>query len=312
MPSPLVLILTHAADAYVPDLVAAGVARRGGRAVRVDTDRFPAAIALAWRLGGEAALRVGGEWIDLARVTGVWLRRVLPPALPADLDPRDAPQITLEATATLQALLGHLQGRARVVDPPSDADKPRQLREAVAAGLAVPPTLITNDPASARRFVAEHGAVVCKLQTSALFAMEGRAGATHTRRLGADDVAALDALTLCPMMFQPLVPKRRELRVAWVRGRAFCGAVRTDAVDWRDPRAATSGWEPASLPPDVHAALDRLMTALGLAFGAVDLIETPDGRHVFLEVNPGGEWGMLERDLGLPIGDAIAAALCEP
>jgi hypothetical protein len=39
------------------------------------------------------------------------------------------------------------------------------------------------------------------------------------------------------------------------------------------------------------------------------LICTPAGEHVFLEVNPSGEWGMLERDLGLPIADAIAGAL---
>ena len=51
------------------------------------------------------------------------------------------------------------------------------------------------------------------------------------------------------------------------------------------------------------------MTELGLVFGAIDLICTPSGEHVFLEVNPGGEWGMLERDLGLPIADAIARAL---
>ena len=29
----------------------------------------------------------------------------------------------------------------------------------------------------------------------------------------------------------------------------------------------------------------------------------------FLEVNPQGEWGMLQRDLGLPIGEAIAIKL---
>jgi hypothetical protein len=28
-------------------------------------------------------------------------------------------------------------------------------------------------------------------------------------------------------------------------------------------------------------------------------------------VNPSGEWGMLERDLGLPISEAIAKALLE-
>ena len=51
------------------------------------------------------------------------------------------------------------------------------------------------------------------------------------------------------------------------------------------------------------------MSELGLVFGAVDLICTPSGEYVFLEVNPGGEWGMLERDLGLPISEAIAEAL---
>ena len=37
---------------------------------------------------------------------------------------------------------------------------------------------------------------------------------------------------------------------------------------------------------------------------------TPDDDEpVFLEVNPAGEWGWLERDLGYPIGDALAEAL---
>ena len=53
------------------------------------------------------------------------------------------------------------------------------------------------------------------------------------------------------------------------------------------------------------------MRDLGLVFGAVDLICTPAGEHVFLEVNPGGEWGMLERDLGLPISEASASALLD-
>lgn len=33
------------------------------------------------------------------------------------------------------------------------------------------------------------------------------------------------------------------------------------------------------------------------------------GEHVFLEVNPCGEWGMLERTPGLPIPEAIADLL---
>ena len=37
--------------------------------------------------------------------------------------------------------------------------------------------------------------------------------------------------------------------------------------------------------------------------------ETPDDRHVFLEMNPAGEWGMLERELSLPISEAIAESV---
>jgi len=52
-----------------------------------------------------------------------------------------------------------------------------------------------------------------------------------------------------------------------------------------------------------------LMTGLGLVFGALDFIVTPEGEQVFLEVNPSGEWGMLEKFADLPIAAAIAAAL---
>nr|MCF4968340.1 MvdC family ATP-grasp ribosomal peptide maturase [Nostoc sp. CMAA1605] len=55
--------------------------------------------------------------------------------------------------------------------------------------------------------------------------------------------------------------------------------------------------------------LREFMGRLELRFGAFDFIVTPDGEHIFLEVNPNGEWGMLERDLDYPIADAIAETL---
>lgn len=46
-----------------------------------------------------------------------------------------------------------------------------------------------------------------------------------------------------------------------------------------------------------------------LNYGAIDIIVTPDGRHVFLEVNPVGEFFWLERYPGLPIAESIADVL---
>ena len=51
------------------------------------------------------------------------------------------------------------------------------------------------------------------------------------------------------------------------------------------------------------------MRRLGLRFGAIDLILTPDGRYVFLEINPNGAWLWMQRTTGLPIGEAICDVL---
>lgn len=52
-----------------------------------------------------------------------------------------------------------------------------------------------------------------------------------------------------------------------------------------------------------------MMQKMGLFFGAIDMIRHQDGRYIFLEVNPQGEWGMLQRDLSYPIGETIAEKL---
>jgi glutathione synthase/RimK-type ligase-like ATP-grasp enzyme len=113
-----------------------------------------------------------------------------------------------------------------------------------------------------------------------------------------------------------LIPKACELRVACVAGKAFAGALDATGTsrghtDWRRASPEECRWQKGELPTEVASSLQMLMSELGLVFGAVDLICTPSGEHVFLEVNPSGEWGMLERDLGLPISEAIAAALLD-
>ena len=42
---------------------------------------------------------------------------------------------------------------------------------------------------------------------------------------------------------------------------------------------------------------------------AIDLVVTPDGRYVFLEINPNGQFLWVEQLTGLPISRAIAALL---
>ena len=51
------------------------------------------------------------------------------------------------------------------------------------------------------------------------------------------------------------------------------------------------------------------MHELGLVFGTVDLKLTDNGEHVFLEINPQGQFLYIEILTGLPISRALAEFL---
>lgn len=308
-----VLVLSHRQEPFCTARVAGALAARGARVIRLDTDTFPAALDVDGALDADGAdIRLAGEAL---RVDAVWMWRLWPAALDERLTAahRDAAQ--REAGACLRGLLDLLPDARWIdaIDTSRAADnKTRQLRLARSLGLEIPPTLITADPAAARRFFHAHdGRVIAKLQTSLVYAMHG-GGGLPTRLLRPEDLDALGGLRHCPMVFQRYIEKARELRIAWVDGRAFVGALdgRGCGVDWRHD--ATVDWTEGTLPPTIHARLAALMARLGLRQGAIDMIVTPTGEHVFLEVNPHGEWGMLERDLGLKISEALADALLRP
>jgi glutathione synthase/RimK-type ligase-like ATP-grasp enzyme len=82
----------------------------------------------------------------------------------------------------------------------------------------------------------------------------------------------------------------------------------TARVDFRSdyPRLE---YVPFDLPGSLGQRLVALTSGFGLTFGAIDLIVTPDGRFVFLEINQSGQWAWLEMELGLPISEAITDAL---
>jgi MvdC family ATP-grasp ribosomal peptide maturase len=317
-----VLLLTHSGDFYTVDLVAQALARLRVRPIRFNTDLFPSAVKLSARAGDERAahlLTEAGDQISAGDVRAVWARKLWTPRMADDLDERFRSMCIRESVAALEGFLDALHDARWVndLDRQRDAEnKQRQLRLAARAGLRVPRTLVTNDPAAARQFFAEtEGQTVAKLLRPLDVSMDAAKPFVYTSRVREEDLACVDGLRHSPMVFQELIPKEFELRVACVAGEAFAGALDATGTsrgqtDWRRAAPEECRWQKAQLPAEVADSLRALMSELGLIFGAVDMICTPSGEYVFLEVNPSGEWGMLERDLGLPISEAIAAALC--
>ena len=319
-----VLLLTHSADFYTIELVAEALSRRGARTFRLDTDRFPNTVKLSARTGDDRAVHFitdAGAQVSSAEISAVWLRKLWTPRMETGLDERYREMCTRESVAALEGFLDALHDARWVNEIQQERaaeNKLRQLRLASQAGLRIPRTLVTNDPEAARQFFDEtEGQMIAKLLRPVTASMNADSLFVYTSRVREEDLADAGTLRHSPMVFQELIPKALELRVVWVAGEAFTGALDASGTsrgqtDWRRAAPEECRWQKGELPVEVLKGLRVLMSKLGLVFGAIDLICTPAGEYVFLEVNPGGEWGMLERDLRLPIAESIARALLLP
>lgn len=315
---PLALLLTHSGDFFTIDRVQQAVARAGWDAVRFDTDTFPRSCGLAierTRDGLEAVLELPERAIRLSQVRAVWLRRLWAPSLPEGLAPADREACAEASRTALHDALAHLTD-CRWVNPLEASmraeSKVLQLRVAHELGLALPETTITNSAGWVERLRAREPRLITKLLVPLAYAMQAGERFFYTSELGD---TALTGLKYAPQIFQPLIEKARELRVIVVGREVFAAAIDASKttrgrLDWRrlDSRDRVR-WTKTTLPPKETRQVFQLLKRLGLVAGALDFIVTPEGRHVFLEVNPAGEWGWLERDLGYDISGAFARAL---
>ena len=308
----MILVLSHPGDDHTRGVLSELVRRKHPTAL-IDSSQFPARASLSQTFSA-GLVRVeyfaGGHRVDLSNCGAAWWRRPLPHTLHDDLDP-EVMSFTYtechEAFAGALALLGvtwvnapHLDERAH--------HKPLQLATAVRVGLPVPRTLVTNNPDEARRFIADVGPAQTVYKTFLATEEHWR----ETRVLREDELQMLESVRLAPVIFQEYIAADADIRVTIVGDDMFATAIRSNprgySVDYRMDMAAAT-FAPTELPDGVTKPLRVLMQSLGLVYGAADLRRTPDGRYVFLEVNPAGEWRFVEERTGQPITAAMAALL---
>lgn len=311
-----VLLLTCRDDFYVPDLVAHAVRALGHDVARVDTDLFPGAHTLSVGDDGWHVRVAGAGAID--DVSAIWSRRRWP-GLGLMVEPRFHAGCAAQGRSLMAAWLK--DPGCRVVNDVAaeDAaeDKVLQLRVARALGFLVPDTLVSNEPERVRGFVegirGQGGRVVTKLLSPLIASVRADDGFFYTHEVFDDDLAFISDVIHAPQIFQRAIDKHLELRVQVVSDDVFVGALAAaengepGAQDWRQQQGGV--WQHHALSTTTTARCVALVRSLGLVTGAVDLLVDVDGREWFLEVNPAGEWGFLQAELGLPIAAAIARAL---
>lgn len=307
----MILAVTHAGDEHAP-LVLAELARLGAAVELLDLAELPrhGTVALDYGAPGDRLISLpGGRVLRGADVSAVWWRRPRPFTPPAGVRAEHAGFAVRQTSEAVMGLVASLH--ARFVNDPwreeQAGHKTLQLAAAEDAGLAVPRTCVTSDPAEARRFLARLGpaSVVHK-------PLHGPSGPWRpTRGLTEADRARLDAIRLAPAIFQERIPGV-DVRVTVVGEALFAAEIdarRTATPDDFRPSFGACPVSACTLPAATEAALRRLLARLGLVYAACDFRRREDGELVFLEVNPAGQWFFVEQRTGQPITQALAAEL---
>jgi ribosomal protein S6--L-glutamate ligase len=212
-------------------------------------------------------------------------------------------------------VLRHLQASGvRVLSPPDclevAVNRYRMTLELAQAGLPVPETILTEDPAEAERAVERMGAAVLKpLFTSKGRGMQRLEPGSHVRPILADHAAAGRG----PYYLQAFVKHPgRDLGVAVMDGRVL-GAYWRVAGDhqWMTTILAGGRYAPAEPPPEALEIARAAAQRFGLTFTGVDLIETPAGGWAVLEVSAFGGFRGLLQACRLDAAPVLAAHLCE-
>jgi glutathione synthase/RimK-type ligase-like ATP-grasp enzyme len=284
--------------------------------------RLRASVRLAAGTPVTASFRSGPVHGESGGYDTVWYRRSGKPMRPPAMSDADWTVSERECDHQIRTLRRYLAPGAWWVNDIEAREQARlkvpQLLAASACGLAIPETLFSNDPDEIRRFYAEHRGegVIFKLNVQTYWA--GPEGASHvlfTTALREENLVDDEALSSCPAIYQRRIEKAYELRVTCMDSRCF--AVRLDSqtrdatrMDWRADLRAPLTPRLHDLPPEIEERCVMLTRRLGLVFGCIDLIVTPQGEHVFLEVNEMGQFLWVEHgEPGCPMLRAFATLL---
>lgn len=307
----MILIATHQRDIGA-DLVIRHLIRRNASIIRVDTDTLGTPKRHFGFENGTAYLKYEHALVRAEEIKAVWARRFSFPKVVENAHPDYQKFVARELMEVMEGFLDTVSGPI-MNDHEADRRAGNRLVQstlAKAAGFCVPDCVVTQDAQKLTAFMIRHEKTITKAISFGILSTD-RDLVAHTSRI--DFTSDLSGLVGCPALIQPELPKKHEWRVTTVGDRIFGARTKlnapADKLDWRRSDDVGGIFEKASLPDDISEKLLLLCERSQINFGAHDLIETPSGDFYFLETNPAGQWGWLEIEVGLPIGEAVASWL---
>jgi ATP-GRASP peptide maturase of grasp-with-spasm system len=201
----------------------------------------------------------------------------------------------------------------------SSLNKISMLTAAKKQGIDIPVTLVTNRKSNLLEFMKAHPRLITKaIQEGYDFSLE-RDGKhefylSYTEELDEEFIRSVPE-TFFPSLFQEKLDKELDIRVFFLNGTCYAMAIFSQLddqtnVDFRKYNKKVNNRNvPYKLPGLLEEKIGLLMSDLHLNTGSIDIIKTTNGRFVFLEVNPVGQYGMTSIPCNYHLDKKIAEYL---
>ncbi|WP_269632702.1 ATP-grasp domain-containing protein [Pelomonas sp. BJYL3] len=241
----------------------------------------------------------GGRSQALEAVQGIYLRPFGRPGSGSQASALQQ-QLWCQAWAELGELFpGTVVNRVSAMG--SNASKPYQLRLLAGLGFAVPPSLVSNDPAEVLAFEAEQGPLIYKSASGVR---------SIVRELDDEARSRLDRLRHCPTLFQKRL-RGSNVRVHVVGQEVHATEIDADVVDYRyaSRQGGDAHLRPTTLEPRTRERCLRASQVLGLPFVGLDLMLADDGLTYCFEANPSPGYSFFEDATGQDISGSLARLL---
>ncbi|MEM9920008.1 MAG: grasp-with-spasm system ATP-grasp peptide maturase [Bacteroidota bacterium] len=323
------LIFSHAFD-YSTDQVMDWLSSFGQRVERVNSDN-----TLAQEQDISFSTSTNSERDDSVKYASIWFRKVAKRLRQESIEKEQLADPIFEATRPYfhqtidqewQNISDHYHQKfhsshllSRYL--PFPLNKLYVLERAQNLGLDIPDTLITRQRSSLLAFLQKYpkGIINKSIADHLTFADQSpkrKTYANYTEEIYASMIEDFPT-KFGPSLFQEKLDKKYEIRVFYLAGKCFSMAIFSQGstqtqLDFRRYDAKHPSRRTAyQLAQHIEEQIHLLMTDLKLNTGSLDFVQTTDGRTVFLEVNPSGQFGMTSYPCNYYLTKKIAEYLSQ-
>ena len=319
----MILLITNKEDITV-DFIVQKLKARGCSYYRLNTEDIPNIVNVRFSISDhkyELYDQTKKCCIDLDTVYAVYFRRPKISTLEyiSAIDNYERQYLRNELSFLIEGIyktLRHAFWVNNVYKIREAENKILQLQIAQEIGFTIPYSVISNCVDSVQAVFTKHpGGCITKPIKSGNMGISDDSKVIFTSEIDNDCLRESERIKAFPLFIQEKVNKGYDIRCIVVGEKTFAAKIDSqESVDGKTDWRKTNDFLPhdrIDLPYEIHKKAILITQRLGLTYSAIDFVLDKNGKYVFLECNPNGQWAWIEKRLGYPISDSIVDALQE-